>query len=142
DQNQGLVVGKRPGRAEIRVSIGATTGTASVAVSVKSAEVAVRFSPDVVSILTTKGCNSSGCHGSPAGQNGFKLSLFGYDVGADHEMITKKHNARRVNLEKPEESLLLKKPLFQVPHGGGRVLSQGTEDYNTLLEWLKQGAKL
>lgn len=142
EPNSGVVRGKTPGRTMLRVVLGEVASRAEVSVGNQSTRVDVRFSPDVVSILTTKGCNSSGCHGSPAGQNGFKLSLFGYDVGADHEMITKKHNARRVNLEKPEESLLLKKPLFQVPHGGGRVLSQGSEDYNTLLEWLKQGAKL
>src|SRR5258707_3404680 len=50
------------------------------------------------SVFTTKGCNSSGCHGSPAGQNGFKLSLFGYDVAADHEMVVRKHGGRRVDL--------------------------------------------
>src|SRR5581483_8401043 len=76
------------------------------------------------------------------GQNGFKLSLFGYNVNADHEMIVKAHNGRRVNLQNPEESLLLKKPSFAVPHGGGRVLPADSEEYKTLLNWLKQGARL
>ena len=107
-----------------------------------SSEVAVHFSPDIISILTIKGCNSSSCHGSPAGQNGFKLSLYGYDIAADREMIVKAHNGRRVNLQNPEDSLILKKPSFRVPHGGGRVLPVDSEEYRTLLNWLKQGAKL
>ncbi|MBI1787699.1 MAG: DUF1549 domain-containing protein, partial [Acidobacteria bacterium] len=97
----------------------------------------VRFSPDVISILTIKGCNGSGCHGSPAGQNGFKLSLFGSDVEADYRAITP-----RVNLDKPEQSLLLAKPSFAAPHGGGRVLAPDSEEYQVLLDWLRQGAPL
>ncbi len=103
------------------------------------AEVEVHFSPDVVSILTIKGCNGSSCHGSPAGQAGFKLSLFGYDPEADHRMIT---NSRRVAAGDPENSLFLRKPSFAVPHGGGRVLSVDSDEYQTLRKWLHQGARL
>ena len=59
----------------------------------------------MISVLSDQGCNSSGCHGSPAGQNGFKLSLFGYDVAADHEMVVRKHEGRRVTSLDPEKSL-------------------------------------
>lgn len=142
DQNHGLITGRSSGRAEVRVSLGNTTALAKVTVSDKSAEVAVRFSPDVISVLTIKGCNGSGCHGSPAGQSGFKLSLFGYDVAADHNMIVGAHNGRRVNLDKPQESLLLRKPSFEIPHGGGRLFSAQSEEYRTILKWLEQGAKL
>ena len=38
----------------------------------------VRFGTDVVPILTKLGCDSGGCHGKATGQNGFKLSLFGF----------------------------------------------------------------
>ena len=69
--------------------------------------------------------------------NGFKLSLFGYDVEADHGMVLK-----RVNTSDPEKSLLLRKPLFDAPHGGGRLLTRESEEYKTLLAWLKQGAKI
>lgn len=139
---EGVLRGKAPGRTTLKITLGEVSAVAEVSVGNQSPRVDVRFSPDVVSILTIKGCNSSGCHGSPAGQNGFKLSLFGYDVNADHEMITKKHDGRRLNLQKPEDSLLLKKPSFEIPHGGGRLLTRGSAEYETLLEWLKQGAKL
>src|SRR5690606_15459493 len=73
----GTFVGRSKGTAAIRVKVGRLHTTATVTVQDRPSRVAVQFSPDVISVLTIKGCNSSGCHGSPAGQNGFKLSLFG-----------------------------------------------------------------
>ena len=119
DAARGLLIAKARGRAPIEVQFAGLTQQFPVEVRQGSGELAVSFSRDVVSILTTKGCNGSGCHGSPAGKNGFKLSLFGYDTAADHKMIIHEHQGRRVNLESPAESLLLKKPTFAVAHGGG-----------------------
>jgi len=138
----GVITGQRPGRSEIRVQLESLRGATQVKVGEGASEVLVRFSPDVISVFTTKGCNSSGCHGSPAGQNGFKLSLFGYDVAADHEMVVRKHAGRRVDLLDPEKSLILRKPLFDIPHGGGRLMTRESEEYRTLLQWLREGAKL
>src|SRR5262249_1137350 len=39
----------------------------------------VYFNTDVVPVLTKLGCNGGGCHGKTGGQNGFKLSLLGYE---------------------------------------------------------------
>ncbi|MCX6597584.1 MAG: DUF1553 domain-containing protein [Acidobacteria bacterium] len=103
--------------------------------------VEISFERDVLSLLTTKGCNSSACHGSPAGQSGFKLSLYGADAAADHAMITTAHKGRRVDLAKPENSLLLRKPTFALAHGGGHVIEESSDEYRTLLEWLRQGAQ-
>ncbi|MEZ5353726.1 MAG: DUF1549 and DUF1553 domain-containing protein [Bryobacteraceae bacterium] len=100
----------------------------------------IAFTRDVLSVLTTKGCNSSSCHGSPAGQSGFKLSLYGSDPAADHEMILKRHGGRRVNLSTPEESLFVKKPSGAVAHGGGHLMTAESDEYRTLLDWLRQGA--
>src|SRR5262249_4172635 len=133
DPARRVLTGKRRGQSEIRAQIGTLHAATSVKVGDRASDVAVRFSPDVISVLTIKGCNSSGCHGSPAGQNGFKLSLFGYDVAADQEMIANKHNGRRVDLTRAENSLLLKKPLFEIPHGGGRLMTRESEEYRTLL---------
>ncbi|MBI2685921.1 MAG: DUF1553 domain-containing protein [Acidobacteria bacterium] len=131
------VTGRTKGEAEIRAVCGKETARIRVEVRDQAGgQWEPRFSPDVVSALTIKGCNGSGCHGSPAGQNGFKLSLFGYDVEADHGMVLK-----RVNLQEPEKSLLLRKPLFDVPHGGGRLMTRDSDEYKTLLTWLRQGAK-
>lgn len=141
DGAKGVLTGRRAGRGEIRVQLGSLRGSIGVKVGDQASEVLVRFSPDVISVFTIKGCNSSGCHGSPAGQNGFKLSLFGYDIAADHEMVVKGHNGRRVDLANPEKSLILRKPLFEIPHGGGRLMTRESEEYRTLRKWLEQGAK-
>lgn len=142
DAKTRIATALKPGLAQIRAVCGKEK--ASVSVEVRNQPVGQlepRFSPDVVSVLTIKGCNNSGCHGSPAGQSGFKLSLFGYDVEADHDMIVNKHSGRRVSLTAPEQSLLLRKPLFEAPHGGGRLLTKDSEEYRTLLTWLQKGAK-
>jgi hypothetical protein len=142
DREHGLLVAKSPGQADIKVVFGETASVSKVRVENRPAEMTIGFSPGIISILTTKGCNGSGCHGSPAGQSGFKLSLFGYDIQADHQMIVTANNGRRVNLQDPEQSLMLRKPSFAVPHGGGRVLPKDSDEYRTILDWLKQGAKL
>ena len=140
DSAENRFVARAPGRSRIRVRLGDLAVESEVRVGSSASEMAVSFAPDIVSILTLKGCNGSSCHGSPAGQNGFKLSLFGYDIAADHEMIVSAHEGRRVDLARPEESLLLRKPTFEVPHGGGRLLSIDSEEYEAILGWLRQGA--
>jgi hypothetical protein len=122
------------------MTVRAVTLIISVA-CLRSAGVEVGFERDVISILTTKGCNSSACHGSPAGQSGFKLSLFGADPAADHAMIVTGHNGRRVDLAKPENSLFLRKPSDVLPHGGGHLFTKSSDEYGTFLRWLEQGAK-
>ena len=134
--------GANEGTAHVEARYQGRRAAADVLVGSSRADLAVSFSPDIISILTTKGCNTAACHGAIAGKNGFKLSLFGYDIEADHDMIVKKHDGRRVQLAKPEESLLLKKPSFQIPHGGGKVMPVGSHDYETMLKWLQQGAEI
>ena len=140
DGDRGRLAGRRPGLATIRAEFGPLAVETEVPVGASASEMAVSFSPDIVSILTLKGCNGSSCHGSPVGQSGFKLSLFGYDVAADHEMIVDAHDGRRVDLDRPERSLLLRKPTFEVAHGGGRLLETDSEAYEAILSWLGQGA--
>jgi len=98
------------------------------------------FVNDVVPVLTRLGCNSGGCHGKLAGQNGFKLSLRGYAPELDYVAITRDARGRRLAKSRPRESLLLAKPLMRVPHKGGRRLNPGTPEYKTLLAWVAAGA--
>ncbi len=106
-----------------------------------NADVDIGFERDLLSIFTTKGCNGSACHGSPAGQNGFKLSLYGSDAKADYEMIVRRDDGRRISLEAPEESLLLAKPSFRTAHGGGQLMTRESDEYRTILNWILQGAR-
>ena len=43
----------------------------------------VTFERDIEPILTRAGCNAGACHGKSGGQNGFALSIFGYDLDFD-----------------------------------------------------------
>ena len=84
---------------------------------------------DIVPIFTKSGCANSNCHGSIRGQNGFKLSLFGYEPELDYQAIVKDQNGRRIDLADPAKSLVLMKPTFQVPHGGGERFKSGSLEY-------------
>ena len=79
----------------------------------------VSFREQIIPILTKSGCNSGGCHGKAEGQNGFKLSVFGFDPLADHTAMVKESRGRRISLTAPAQSLLLLKSNAQMPHGGG-----------------------
>lgn len=98
------------------------------------------FANDVEPVLTRFGCNQGACHGKGAGQNGFRLSLRGYAPELDHAWIVKEQEGRRVSLVVPEDSLLLRKPLGQVPHGGAKVIEPGSKAHKILLDWLSAGA--
>ena len=94
------------------------------------------FETDVVSILSRFGCNASGCHGKAEGQNGFKLSIFGFDPQADHVALTSESRGRRTNPAVPERSLLLQKACGDMPHGGGVRIRKDTDEYRTLRNWI------
>jgi hypothetical protein len=101
---------------------------------------AVDFGNEIQPLLTRYGCNAGGCHGKASGQNGFKLSLFGYDVAADHDEIVRRARGRRVNLAAPDQSLLLLKATGKVAHGGGARFDQGSAAYQTIHNWIASGA--
>ena len=90
-------------------------------------------------ILTRAGCNSGPCHGKARGQNGFQLSLQGFDPDADYAAIAAEGRGRRVFPAAPEHSLLLRKATAALPHGGGKRLEPGTPFYETVLAWVAAG---
>ncbi|MDA0835792.1 MAG: DUF1549 and DUF1553 domain-containing protein [Planctomycetota bacterium] len=98
------------------------------------------FEIDIVPTLTKLDCNSGGCHGKAIGQNGFKLSLFGYVPAEDHEAIVQEARGRRINFAVPERSLLLLKGTNAVPHGGGVRLKKDSVEFRTLATWIARGA--
>ncbi len=99
----------------------------------------VTFERDVEPILTRAGCNAGACHGKSRGQNGFALSLLGFDRGLDYDAIAKEGGGRRISRMMPEDSLLLRKAAAQVPHGGGLRLSPDSPAYETVLRWIAAG---
>jgi hypothetical protein len=98
------------------------------------------FVNDVEPIFTRLGCNQGACHGKSAGQNGFRLSLRGYAPEWDYVSLVKEFAGRRINMAVPEASLLLRKPLGQVPHEGGNLFNEGSREYQVLLDWIRAGA--
>jgi len=99
----------------------------------------VSFSNQVVPIFTKYGCNGGGCHGKAAGQNGFKLSLLGFEPGEDYEHLVNESRGRRVFPAAPEQSLLLQKAINASPHGGGQRLTKDSQEYRLLVRWIAQG---
>ena len=97
------------------------------------------FANDVMPVLTRFGCNSGGCHGKLAGQNGFKLSLRGYAPEGDFESLARESQGRRVNPLAPAESLLLRKAVGALPHGGGKRFAVGSPAEKVLLDWIIAG---
>lgn len=90
------------------------------------------FQRHVVPLLGKLGCNGRACHGSFQGRGGFRLSLFGYDFEADHGELY-----GRVDPEVPANSLVLQKPLMEIPHEGGQRLKPGSWQHRILLNWVK-----
>lgn len=100
----------------------------------------VSFLNDVVPVLTKAGCNSGACHAKAGmGQNGFQLSLLGFEPQEDYEHLVKEGRGRRVFAASPDQSLLLMKASARVPHGGGMRLDPTSESYQSLRTWLQQG---
>lgn len=99
----------------------------------------VDFSSQIEPLLTRFGCNAGGCHGKASGQNGFKLSLFGFDSSFDYEAIVEEARGRRVFGTAAANSLLVLKATGRVPHGGGKRIDPGSEPYEVLCSWIAQG---
>lgn len=101
----------------------------------------VSFVNDVVPLLTKAGCNSGVCHAKAGnGQNGFRLSLLGFEPKEDFEYVVKDSRGRRLSLADPESSLLLRKATANLPHGGGLRVQEPSAEYSTLVNWIRQGA--
>ncbi len=100
----------------------------------------VSFENDVVPVLTKAGCNTGVCHAKAGGgQNGFQLSLLGFEPAEDFEHIVFESRGRRLLFGNPDQSLLLLKATGRVPHGGGKRLSMNSPGYATLRDWILQG---
>ena len=114
--------------------------SASAAPAKVAAPRAFNFENDISPLLTRHGCNASQCHGKAEGQNGFKLSVFGYDALADFRALTVESKGRRASPAAPEQSLFLAKASGAVPHQGGARVPAGSPDYETIRAWLAAGA--
>lgn len=128
------------GRAELRITAGGRESTVAIAVRGVASPAPVSFRSDLMPILSKAGCNSGGCHGKAEGQNGFKLSVFGYDPATDFEAIALQARGRRIFPAAPDHSLLLAKATAQIPHGGGAKIERDSRWHKQLRRWIAEGA--
>ncbi|MBH57484.1 MAG: hypothetical protein CMJ82_09900 [Planctomycetaceae bacterium] len=98
------------------------------------------FQRHVVPLLSRLGCNGRACHGSFQGRGGFQLSLFGYDFAVDHQALFNE-DSPRVNLESPNDSLIIAKPTDEFEHEGGKRYEKESWEHNLIRQWITGGAK-
>jgi hypothetical protein len=139
---RGLVTTQGDGEATITAQAeGGPSATIRVKVDSYGHDAPVNFPNQVTPIFTKLTCNSGGCHGKASGQNGFKLSLLGFEPAEDFEYITKEARGRRIFPAAPERSLLLQKATGMVPHGGGSRLELGGPSYRLIRRWIAEGSE-
>ena len=95
--SHGFITPTANGKATITASHGKDK-PASIQVAVNNFKnpPPISFPNDIVPIFTRNGCNAGACHAKSAGQNGFRLSLFGYDPDLDHESLINESRGRRI----------------------------------------------
>lgn len=135
----GFISGVANGDAAIEVEAAGQKTIVKVTVSNIGQRPAFNFERDIVPILSRYGCNSSACHAKAEGQNGFKLSVFGFDPKADHVTLAQESRGRRTHPLLPEQSLLLLKSSGGMPHGGGVRIKSDTVEYGLLRDWIAGG---
>ncbi|GAB4145334.1 MAG: DUF1549 domain-containing protein [Planctomycetaceae bacterium] len=138
----GVVYPVSDGTATITVQLAGQKSSVVVNVSGMKKRDPVSFQNDMLAALSKASCNSGACHGSPSGKAGFRLSLRAFDPQLDITTLRQEFFGRRTNIMKPEESLLLKKPLMEVAHGGGRRLVKGSPSHIVMRDWIAEGLQV
>ncbi len=137
----GWVKPLKSGQTQVTVQAAGQTVQVPVNVELSASEKPYSFRHEVMPVLSKGGCNMGACHGYSLGKNGFKLSLRGGEATQDYQAVFGDQFGRRVNLLKPSESLLLSKPIGDVPHRGGIRIAKGSLSQKILQTWIEQGAK-
>jgi hypothetical protein len=127
------------GSTEITASYGKKKVTIPVTTEKVDENLPINFGNQIVPIFTKLGCNSGGCHGKASGQNGFKLSLLGFEPEVDFTALVKEARGRRVFPAAPEQSLLLLKATGSMAHGGGSRIQVGSDEYKLIRRWIAAG---
>lgn len=128
------------GTATISAKFGKQSASVQIAVEAMDKPFEWSFRNHVQPVLAKNGCSAGACHGAAAGQNGFKLSLRGYDDEGDFLTLTRAAIGRRVVPSDPARSLMLLKPTTAVPHKGGKRFDVDSVDYRILSGWIASGA--
>lgn len=127
------------GNTAIVISHNGRSLTVPVQVESMETPLPINFTNQIEPILTKLSCNSGGCHGKIAGQNGFRLSLLGFEPEFDYMTLVKEGRGRRLFPSAPDQSLFLLKASGTMPHGGGIKMKAGSEEYKILRRWIASG---
>jgi hypothetical protein len=135
----GRVIPLANGTTEITASYGDQAVRVPVSCAAIDVNLPINFGNQIVPIFTKLGCNSGGCHGKASGQNGFKLSLLGFEPDVDFNALVKEARGRRTFPAAPDNSLVLLKATGQMPHGGGKRMEVGSDEYKLVRRWIAAG---
>jgi hypothetical protein len=135
----GRIIPLANGKTEITACYGDRAVRLSVSCEAVDVDLPINFTNQIVPIFTKLGCNSGGCHGKASGQNGFKLSLLGFEPDIDFNALVKEARGRRIFPAAPDYSLLLLKASGQWPHGGGKRMEAGSDEYKLIRRWVAAG---
>ena len=135
----GRVLPLANGSTQLVATFGDKSVTVPVAVKHADENLPINFPNQVVPVFTKLGCNSGGCHGKASGQNGFKISLLGYEPEVDYAALVVEGRGRRLMPSAPDSSLFLLKATGAVPHGGGKKLEKDSDEYRLIRRWIAAG---
>jgi hypothetical protein len=136
---RGMLFALANGSAVIKARDGARTFDFPVTVRNADRPRSIHFANDILPLLTRYSCNTSGCHGKAEGQNGFKLSVFGFDPPGDYAALVSEGRGRRLLPAAPSASLFVQKMSGAMAHGGGARLRPGMPGYETIIDWIAAG---
>ena len=136
----GWVQPVKSGSTTVEIQVAGKTASVQIEVTLPETAKQYSFRHDVMPVLSKGGCNMGACHGYSLGKNGFKLSLRGSDPVPDFASLTDEFFERRINRHNPPASLLITKPLGDVPHQGGVRFDHGSLLHDMLLGWVTEGA--
>ncbi len=139
---EGIVLPVADGKTQLTVTVGGFKASVPVECVDQAKPEQVSFLNSVQAALTKQGCNQGACHGSPSGKGGFRLSLRAYDPVLDIETLVREAYSRRIDPLDPAGSLLLRKPLMEVAHGGGRRIKKDDYSFGLLRDWIAQGSQV
>ncbi|MBL8796258.1 MAG: DUF1553 domain-containing protein [Planctomycetia bacterium] len=139
-EQRGLLAAVGNGTTEVTAEVQGQRTRLRVTVAGTDREQPINFANEIVPIFSKLGCNAGACHGKASGQNGFKLSLLGFEPDSDYVALIREARGRRMFPAAPASSLLLLKATGGIAHGGGKRLDPNGRDYQLILRWIGSGA--
>ena len=98
----------------------------------------VSFSKDVYPILKN---NCQGCHGATSGGGNLRIANTAATTYSNLMKKAPMAGGSFIDTANPSTSLLLQKATGSTYHGGGQIIKLNSTVYNTILNWIQQGAK-